>query len=70
MYLDWLTCKKSLLGGHSKAHHTVMELLCFVNCLFVVVVLAIIFCFSVVVVLMVDIPWVLSQSKLWNWIMQ
>ena len=23
MYPDWLTCKKSLLGGHGKAHRTV-----------------------------------------------
>ena len=22
---DWLTCKKRLLGGHGKVHHTVMN---------------------------------------------
>ena len=24
-YLDWLTCKKCLLGGHGKARRTVKE---------------------------------------------
>ena len=24
-YLDWLTCKKCLLGGHGKARRTVIE---------------------------------------------
>ena len=26
MYPDWLTCKKSLLGGHGKARHTVNQI--------------------------------------------
>ena len=25
-YLDWLTCKKCLLGGHGKARRTVINL--------------------------------------------
>ena len=25
-YLDWLTCKKCLLGGHGKARRTVVEM--------------------------------------------